>query len=86
MRKRSDIDISVWRTFDSQGKAPLTDNPLIPRGGSWGLSSCYLQTRHNYEISYPYEWGERLDETPRIAGFFFWVLFQYNGTANPICP
>ena len=71
MRKRSDIDISVWCTFDVQGKAPLTDNPLTPHGGPWGLSSCYLQTRHNYEISYPYEWGERLDETPRVAGFLF---------------
>lgn len=55
---------------DDYGKAPLTDSPLM-RGGSWGLSSCYLQTRHNYEISYPYEWGERLDETRVAESFFF---------------
>lgn len=87
MRKRSDIDISVWRThmFD-QGKAPLTDSALVPRRGSWGLSSSYrLQTRHNYEISYPYEWGERLDESP-LTSCFFWASSQYNGIANPICP
>ncbi|KAN0113517.1 SprT-like family domain containing protein [Russula decolorans] len=34
-------------------------------------SDIDISTRHNYEISYPYEWGERLDETPRVAGFFF---------------
>jgi hypothetical protein len=42
--------------------SPLTDSPLIPPRGGW----CHLQTRHNYEISYPYEWGERLDGTPRV--------------------
>ena len=87
MRKRSDIVISVWRThLDGHGSDPLTDSPSVPRGGSWGLSSCHLQTRHNYEISYPYEWGERLDGSPHVVSRFFWVLSQYNGTANPICP
>ncbi|KAH9034187.1 SprT-like family-domain-containing protein [Lactarius pseudohatsudake] len=25
-----------------------------------------ISTRHNYEISYPFEWGERLDNVPRV--------------------
>lgn len=57
--------------YVDQGKAPLTDSSLVPRCGSWGLSSYHLQTRHNYEISYPYEWGERLDESsPHVVSFF----------------
>jgi hypothetical protein len=55
--------------FDSHGKTPLTDS------GSWGLLSCHLQTRHNYEISYPYEWGERLYEFLAWRFFFFFFGF-----------
>jgi hypothetical protein len=51
MRKRSDIDISVWRTFDNQGKAPLTDNPLIPLGrGDYHLGICRRGTIMRYRI------------------------------------
>jgi hypothetical protein len=65
MRKRSDIDISVWRTH------------LLAKGRpTYGRGDYHLQTRHNYEISYPYEWGERLDEAPRLAVFFGFVPVQ----------
>lgn len=61
-----------------------SDPTRVPLGG---IYLVHLQTRHNYEISYPYEWGERLDETHvPFARVFFLDLSQYNGTANPICP
>jgi hypothetical protein len=70
MRKRPDIDISVCVPIlmVKRGRLPT---PLDPAWAPWGTSSCYLQTRHNYEISYPYEWGERLDKTPPSRFFWF---------------
>ena len=37
-----------------------------------GCHTELLQTRHNYEISYPFEWGACLEKSS-------------TGTANPIC-
>jgi hypothetical protein len=72
MRKRPDIDISVCvANSEGQGRPPLT-------GHGWWC--CDLQTRHNYEISYPYEWGEPVERTHGVP------LSQRSGTANPICP
>jgi hypothetical protein len=65
MRKRPDIDISVCVPI------LIVKRERLPLDSAWDRGGHHLQTRHNYEISYPYEWGERLDKTHPLRFFWF---------------